>query len=178
MFSLLFCLLAQCSCRTQASWKSCSNCVLQILLLHIHAASIGIRAQIRFLPWHEDHMGEGTLLQMVSMNAMRLHTMRNQRHSFNEQRSGLMRFQSSLPPKLLEVNLKTTIQIHVLWRRRRILISSRRVAISKRMMTILKEFVQQIGILHQFMMTILKILVKETRLSLMKIKSYTYEVSP
>ena len=39
MFSLLFCLLAQCSCRTQVSWKSCSNCVLQILLLHAYAAS-------------------------------------------------------------------------------------------------------------------------------------------
>ena len=34
------------------------------------------------------------------------------------------------------------------------------------------------GILHQFMMTILKILVKEKRLSLIKIKSYTYEMSP
>ena len=41
MFSLLFCLLAQCSYRTQVSWKCCTNCVLQILLLHAHTASIG-----------------------------------------------------------------------------------------------------------------------------------------
>ena len=38
-FSLLFYLLTQCSCRTQVQWKSCSICVLQILLLHAHAAS-------------------------------------------------------------------------------------------------------------------------------------------
>ena len=31
MFSLLFCLLAQCSYGTQVSWKSCNICVLQIL---------------------------------------------------------------------------------------------------------------------------------------------------
>ena len=42
MFSLLFYLLAQCSCRTQVSWKNCNNCMLQILLLHVHAASVGI----------------------------------------------------------------------------------------------------------------------------------------
>ena len=40
MFSLLFCLLAQCSCETQVLWKSCSNCVLQILLLHAYAALV------------------------------------------------------------------------------------------------------------------------------------------
>ena len=38
-FSLLFCLLAQCLCGTQVLWKNCSNCVLQILLLHAHTAS-------------------------------------------------------------------------------------------------------------------------------------------
>ena len=32
-------------------------CVLWILFLHAYAASIGIRAQVRFLPWHEDHVG-------------------------------------------------------------------------------------------------------------------------
>ena len=41
MFFLLFCLLAQCFCRTQVSWKNCSNFVLQILLLHAYAASHG-----------------------------------------------------------------------------------------------------------------------------------------
>ena len=41
-FSLLFCLLAQCSCRTQVQWKSCSICVSQILLLHTYAASEGL----------------------------------------------------------------------------------------------------------------------------------------
>ena len=45
-FSLLFCLLAQCSCRTQVQWKSCSICVLQILLLHTYTASVGIRATV------------------------------------------------------------------------------------------------------------------------------------
>ena len=42
MFFLLFCLVAQCSSRTQVSWKSCSNCVLQILLLHAYVASLYI----------------------------------------------------------------------------------------------------------------------------------------
>ena len=43
MFFLLFCLLVQCSCGTQVSWKSCSNCVLQILLLHAYTASIPLK---------------------------------------------------------------------------------------------------------------------------------------
>ena len=46
MFSLLFCLLAQCSCRTQVSWKSCSNCVLQILLLHTYVASVSHKLEV------------------------------------------------------------------------------------------------------------------------------------
>ena len=47
MFSLLFCLLTQFSCRNQVSWKSCSNYVLQILLLyHAHTTSVGIRARL------------------------------------------------------------------------------------------------------------------------------------
>lgn len=41
----------------------------------------------------------------------------------------------------------------------------------------LKEFVLQTGILHQFMVTILQSIVKDTRLYLMKIKSYAYKVS-
>ena len=44
-FSLLFCLLAQCSCRTQVQWKSCSICVIQILLLHTYAVSLTEQAE-------------------------------------------------------------------------------------------------------------------------------------
>ena len=96
----------------------------------------------RFLPWHkEEHVGEDLLPQMTCMNAMRLHAMHNQRRSFNEQRSGLIRFQSSSPPQPLKTDLKTTIQIHVMWRGS-ILMSRRRTTISKRRMNTLKEFVQ------------------------------------
>ena len=140
MFSLLFFLLAQCFCGTQVLWKSCSNCVLQILLLHAYAASVGIRATLGsyFLPWHkEKHVGEDLLPQMSCMNAMC-----NQKHSFNEQRSGLMRFKSSSPPQPLEIDLKIAIQVHVMWRKSRILILRRITAILKWMMNTLKEFVQ------------------------------------
>ena len=41
----------------------------------------------------------------------------------------------------------------------------------------LKELISLTRIIHQFMKTILKSIVEETRLRLMKIKSYAYKVS-
>ena len=64
MFSLLFFLLAQCSCRTQVQWKSFSICVLQILLLHAHAASLGV---VKFKSKDQKYLGTLLIFTLIPL---------------------------------------------------------------------------------------------------------------